>query len=163
VRRVLVIAMLWAYPARADDALTLHEHRQDAEPLLHLDPIFTPLLETPFAEVQGNATRYELGRTAAVLASEIWNDTTTDARGYTAGLHISHDFGFARLFAMGSVGKVDSRFGSGTYVDLGVALMRMRRLSRWTTVWLSLGFDYRRGVGEPAGPAAMARVGFTFR
>lgn len=164
MRRAIVVAILWASTAHADDKLNLRVHGEDAEPLLHLDATFAPALETPFATVQSNSTRFDLGRaTSAVLASEQWSDTTTDARGFTAGLHISHDFGFARLVAIGSAGQVQSRFGSGTYLDIGVALIKTLRLSRWTIAWFSLGLDYRSGIGQPGGAALMARVGFTFR
>jgi hypothetical protein len=164
VRPAIIVAILWASTSHADDALTLRAHGEDAEPLLHVDPMFAPMLETPFAAVQSTSTRFDLGRaTSAVLASERWIDTTTDARGFTAGLHVSHNFGFATLIAFGSAGQVESRFGSGSYLDIGLALAKTLRLSRWTIAWLSLGLEYHAGMGQPGGTALMARVGFTFR
>jgi len=68
-----------------------------------------------------------------------------------------------------SVAHVDTRFGSGSYVDLGLSLSRTVRLSRWMTAWISLSFGRRRWLDSspPAGEAdateAMLTIGTTFR
>lgn len=153
--------------AHADDGLALRTHGEDAaEPLLHLDPMFAPVLESSFADTHVDVdTHFDLGKaTTAALATSEWIDATTDARGWTTGLRVSHDFGFARLIASGSASQVTSRYGSTTYADLGLALVKLWRISRWTTAWLSLGLDYRGASGQlPGGGAVMVRFGFTFR
>jgi hypothetical protein len=168
--------ILWAGYAYADDSPSVHAHDDApalhardtaAEPLLHLDPMFAPVLESPFATTERGDARVLLGRaTEITFARETWNDATTDARGFTAGVKLSHDFGLARLTVSTAVGKVDSRFGSQTYINAAVALVRTLRLSRWTTAWISLGLNYQRWSDDPvSGPAvaAMLRLGLKFR
>jgi hypothetical protein len=171
-----IVVIMWAGLAHADDGLALRTHGEDsAEPLLHLDPMFAPVLESPFADEHVDVdTHFDLGKaTTAALTTSEWIDASTDAhgrttgfdaRGWTTGLRVSHDFGFARLVASGSASQVTSRYGSTTYADLGLALVKLWRLSRWTTAWLSLGLDYRGASGPlPGGGAVMLRFGFTFR
>jgi hypothetical protein len=165
---IAIVAIACAQTVHADDGLVLRTHGEDAaaEPLLHLDPMVAPVLESSFADEHVDVdTHFDLGKaTTAALTTSEWIDATTDARGWTTGLRISHDFGFARLVATGSTSQVTSRYGSTTYADLGLALVKLWRLSRWTTAWLSLGLDYRGASGPvPGGGAIMVRFGFTFR
>jgi hypothetical protein len=187
MRWAIVVAVWSTSLARADDAprpsddaprpsddapsagaLTVRAHGEDDEPALHLDPLLArPVAETLLATVQRDEAAFELGATnRAVLSAEHWKDSTSNARGVTAGLHLSHDFGFARLVVGGSMSQIDSRFETGTAVHVGIALVAMRRLSRWTTAWLSLGLNYQAWLDRPDAPTTksfMLSLGATFR
>jgi hypothetical protein len=163
VRPVIVLAILWVGAARADDAvppatpvesagkLTVRASDETGEPLLHLDPMFTtPLERSLLATVEREEAGFDLGRAShARLSAEHWSDAGTNARGVNAGLELSHDFGFARLVVRGAMNHVQGRFGSGTALSAGIALVRTLWRSRWTNVWLSLGLDYQQRLGQP--------------
>jgi hypothetical protein len=185
-RRVWIITAATAFglvvaarAARADDELEAHARSKllwDG-PSLVLDPVLLPRLEGLGAAEERERTPLRLGpRTRLVLEGVHWaNQDTAErqhvdvvARGWRAAARLSYDFGFLRLGASASVDHVDTRFGSGSYVDLGVSLSRTVRLSRWMTAWISLSLGRRRWQGSPpAGEAdsteAMLTVGTTFR
>jgi hypothetical protein len=148
-----------------DGGLTLHGHADSDAPLLHLDPMLSrPLAESLLATVERQDAELELGGHRARLFAEHWKDATTNARGVTAGFDLSHDFGFARLILHGAMSQTDARFGGGTVVNAGLALLREFHLSRWTTLWLSLGVYRQWRPGEPeSGTTATLSFGGTFR
>jgi hypothetical protein len=167
--------MLCSARAEADDppdaapaagGLAARARDDDAGPLLRLDPIVsTPLGRSLLATVERRDAEFDLGHTSRLLLSaEHWKDAGTNARGMSARLELSHDFGFARLIVHGGMTQVDSRYESGTAIDAGVALMTMRRLSRWTAIWLSLGVEFQTWLRQPGSSSgAMLRAGMTFR
>ena len=178
MRWVIAIAMLCSATAHADEpplqsppavgglAPQAHDDDAGAGPLLHLDPIVsTPLGRSLLATVERRDAEFDLGHASrALLTAEHWKDAGSNARGMSARLELSHDFGFARLIVHGGMNQVDARYGSGTSVNAGVALMTMRRLSRWTTMWLSLGTEFQKWLGQPGSSSGvMLRLGMTFR
>jgi hypothetical protein len=170
-----------ARPARADEAV--EAQATDEEPRggrwLELDPTLRLRLEGLGALEETDRRELRLGRrTRVVLEGTRWANEDGEplpyidlpARGWRTTLRISRDVGGGlRLGATASVNEVDSRFGSGAHVDIGLSLGRTFRLSRWMTGWISLGVGWRRWLGEepPAGEAggteAMLRIGTTFR
>lgn len=179
---LVLVLVVRARPARADEALEVHESPEPprAGRWLELDPTLRPRLEGLGAAQETYRSERRLGlRTRAVLESVRWANEDDDedtlpaldlpGRGWRAALRLSHDFGFARLDANVSVNHVDMRFGSGSYVDLGISLGRTFRLSRWMTGWISLGIGRRQWVGDqpPADESdateLMLRIGTTFR
>lgn len=177
---VVVGLAVRARPARADEALEAHESADPprAGRWLELDPTLRPRLEGLGAVEERHRSELRLGpRTRAVLEGSWWANEDDGplpvldlpARGWRAALRLSHDFGFARLDANAGVSHVDMRFGSGSYVELGISLGRTFRLSRWMTGWISLGIGRRQWLGDQP-PAAesdatevMLRIGTTFR
>jgi hypothetical protein len=69
-----------------------------------------------------------------------------------------------RLIVHGGMTQVDSRYESGTAANAGMTLITMRRLSRWTTMWLSLGVEFQKWFHQPGtSSGVMLRAGMTFR
>jgi hypothetical protein len=154
-----------AQPA-ATGGLIARLRDDDAGPLLRFDPIVsTPVGRSLLATVERREAEFGLGHgNRARFTAEHWNDAGTHARGMTAGLELSHDFGFARLIVHGGMNQVGARYGSGTSLSAGAALVTMRRLSRWTTIWLSLGLEFETWLDQPrSSRGAMLRFGTTFR
>lgn len=180
----MLVLVAGAPPARGDD-LEVHERSTllDDRPGLAIDPMLRPALEGLGAVEDKEQTRIQLGpSTTLVLEGVSWvsedsgasNDSLgrpaldPPARGWRANVRLSHDFGIFRLDATGSVNNVDSRYGSGTYVDLGLSATKTVKLSPWMTGWISLGVGRRnwRGTpppGEAAATQVKLTVGTTFR
>ena len=181
VRAAVACAVLWIAGggrSHADDGLVVHAHAEAPEPLLHLDPeLAPPILETFQAVQDVERTVVDLSsRATAVVTSVAWADANGPmpegvateplaARGWHTGLQLSYDLGAGiHLVAFGGTGAIESRFGSGTFFNYGLALVRLFHLSRWTTAWLSLGVEDVTWTGAGRGGAAMMlRAGFTFR
>jgi hypothetical protein len=181
VRRTACIVLLVGAvrAARADDATEVREGSTLAREggWLELDPVLPPQLEGLGAVEDGERVELELGPDSRLVAEGTWwqNDERArgkdgaplphidvPGRGWGAGLRLSHDFGFAVLTWSGSMNHVDSRYGRGTYVDLGLSLTRKFKLSRWKTAWISLGVGWRQWAGQPpAGEAGSIGVGLT--
>jgi hypothetical protein len=170
-----------APPVRGDDGLEVRARSEllDPGPRLELDPVLPPLLVGLGATAQVDRTELRIGAdTRVVLEGVRWihDDAAAlphvdlPARGWRAAVRLSRDLGFAHLEAGASLDEVDSRFGSGRHVDLGLSIRRTFRLSRWMTAWISLGVGRRRWLGDEPPPAGesdatsvMLRVGTTFR
>ena len=183
MRAPLVILVL-AAPAHGED-LELHDTTPllDRGPQLELDPMFRPSLEGLGATSETERTVVPLGDKArAVFEGTWWANVDSDEpgrfsrvvdlenRGWRTGVRFERDLGFATLAIHGSYNHVDSRYGSGTYRDIGVSLFRKWRLTRWMTAWISLGVSRRTWLGDaaPAGEAkeetqATLGIGTTFR
>lgn len=108
------------------------------------------------------------------------------ARGWTTGVQLSRDLGFARFTVHGSVGQVDSEFGReqirdagsergdvavgrGRYREVGVSLRKTFRLSRTMNAWISLGLGHRAWsqdrkltLREPDATELTLSIGTTF-
>lgn len=172
--------MLVAPAARADDALTTRA-RLDAEAhahVLELDPELQPRLEGLGAVEQSTRTTLPLDvHTVAMLTLAEWaNEDTADhplidvpAAGWRAGFRLARDLGFATVELHGELDHVESRYGRGTYRDVGISIGRTFRLSRWMTAWISLGLAHRHWLdqapaGEPSDETTvMLTIGTTFR
>jgi hypothetical protein len=167
--------------ARGDGEVEVREGGALLEPgpRLELDPVLPPLLQGLGATEEADRAELRIGADTRVLLEGVrWihDDAAAlphvdlPARGWRAAVRLSHDLGFARVEAGASLNEVDSRFGSGRYVDLGLSIRRTFRLSRWMTAWISLGVGRRRWLGAGQPPAGesdatevMLRVGTTFR
>lgn len=148
------------------------------KPSLTFDPVLRPQLQGEGGERDGKKTSLLLGpRTRATVEGVWWQinqdqllpNWDVEARGWNAGLRIDHDLGWAQFQGSASVNRVDTRYGTGTYVDVGLSLRRTKRLSRWMTGWISLGVGIRQWQGTQPPPAgeknaigAMLTLGTTF-
>jgi hypothetical protein len=167
VRRLIASAALWAQTASADDALTARERAEvPAQPLLQLDPLASPLLQGLRADVFADRAAIDLSPRASLDRTiTLWSDPDTDALGWQWQGRLSYALAPSlRVTGTTSVGAVQSRFGSGLYVGVGVAITKLVQLSRWTTAWISLGAGYRGWSGSLVRDSTvMVRIGFTFR
>lgn len=187
MRRVVGIVLVGSVTAaRADDALTMslvekYGTRAHAVPGLTLDPMFRPGIETVGMTEVHHEARYDLFGTQIVVDGvERTSERDTFTRGYRAGLTISRDLGFARLTAGVAVEHLQSsnmlidpnkgtvRFGSGAFLESGIALTRTHQFSRWMTGWISLSLTHRSWLGEPPpgeqdSTQLMLSVGTTFK
>jgi hypothetical protein len=90
-------------------------------------------------------------------------------QGWRGALQLDHDIGFAHIRGGVALVDVEGPFGRGRYLDAGIELRRTFKLSRWTKLWISLGFGIRNWRGDlpPAGEAdagaIMFGIGGTFR
>ncbi len=178
VRGLLVVWLLLAGVAHADEAGELHEQAlfdKSTDPLLHLDPIARPALT-------GLGTREDVHeRTMMELGTGTWlelegvhwtnqdrdrrftNDETTPERGFSAGLRLSREVGPFQVSLLARIGEVDSQqsllaqrlagdarpFAPARYADVGLTIGKAKKLSRWMTAWIALTVGYRSWLGEP--------------
>ncbi len=183
VRRgaAILVLLAGARSAWGDGGVEVRERGELLEPgpRLELDPVLPPLLQGLGATEEADGIELRIGADTRVLLEGVrWihDDAAAmphvdlPARGWRAAVRLSHDLGFARLEAGASVNGVDSRFGNGRYVDVGISIRRTFRLSRWMTGWISLGAGRRQWLGDGPPPAGesdatevMLRVGTTFR
>ena len=192
--RALVLVVVLATPAHADEELHEHSSLLDKGPQLDLDPVFRPALEGLGAASETERKVVPIGKHARAVFEGTWwanadNDVTGqravdfESRGWRAGVRVERDLGFATLALHASLNHVDvdvpnmPRYelggtsgppGSGTYYDVGVALFRKWRLSRWMTAWISLDVGQRVWLGTPpAGEQndtrATLSIGTTFK
>jgi hypothetical protein len=176
----VALVLLVAAPAHADDALSARAHAEQTTPLLVFDPLPPPALHGATAIEAHDDTTYQFdARTSLALAGTHWSasemldhpeHTAFDlpARGWGASARLRRTIGSFVLEAGGAYDHVDSRYGSGSYVDLGLALTRYFHLSRWMTAWISIGIGNRIWLGQPpAGESNATQVrlsiGTTFR
>ena len=187
MRAVLAAGLVLSGAARADDATSLHEEerpalfRDEAEPLLHLEPMASPSFAGLGAEkLVDERKRIDLGkRTWVELEGTQWkDDMDVPQRGWSAAVRIAHDFGPFWVSASASVNYIDSRYGRGidpkrghgTSIDAGITIGKSKRLSRWKTAWIALTVGVRRWQGDE-GPIdepkdsgqVMLSIGTTFK
>ncbi|HTL35835.1 MAG TPA: hypothetical protein VL326_22050 [Kofleriaceae bacterium] len=181
MRRVaLVVVAVAARTAAADDGVAVHVKREAVhEPYLTLDPMLRSNLEGLTATDERTATEVTIGDTHMILegiASEnvdrpdrgrVVEDV--ESRGWRAGVRITRKIGPFDFDAWAAAANVQTRYGSGTYRDVGVALTKRFSLSRWMKAWISLSVGSRTWLGgePPPGEAnstqATLSVGTTFR
>lgn len=172
---------LAAGAARADDAPAVRESAETpgAQPWLHLDPdVLLDLRPLGAAEMTDHAT-FGLGsRGRLALTGSSWSneDANLDgraaidlvARGWNVRAQLVYDLGPFDVRAWSELANVDYNVGRGYYLDAGVSIGRTKRLSRWTTAWISLGLVHRRWLGDeqPLGESDDTQLrlslGFTF-
>ena len=162
----LAIVAAGARPARADDEVAalpeVPEVRErtgiaEASGWLQLAPILRPQSEGFGGAEHGEDVDLRLGADTRLLARASWwqNEdrelpaVDLPALGWSAGIQLQHDFGWAKLVATGGVSFVDSRLARGHYIDVGVQLRRDFRLSRWMRAWIALGASHRYWLDEP--------------
>ncbi len=183
MRRLAIVGLVGAGLARADDAVELHDTaeppggltRDPVGPLLKLDSPLRAHAEGSLAQdvdsdVAGEHVDLSLGRdTRARVESAAWSNELFGAQGWSAGLHLVHDFHVIQVGVGASVNRVDSIDVHQSYALLGVTLSRTFRLSRWMTGWVSLSLGQRRWLGgqppehDPDDNAGMLSFGTTFR
>jgi hypothetical protein len=169
--RTVACVLCIAAAARADDGLSLHAERRDAEhvPELSLDPLLESRFETLHADEDTAAARIPLGaHLAAQLETTAWSNTDIAERGWRSAAGLTASRGNWHLTAGVAWNGVDGRFGSGRYTDYRLSLARTFRLSRWMTAWIALSLEHRQWAGTPPageqnGTALMLSVGTTFR
>jgi hypothetical protein len=184
-RLALAIVAAGAGPAGADDEVAalpeVPEVRDrtgiaEASGWLQLAPIVRPASEGFGGTEDSEEVDLRLGATTRLLARAGWwqNEgkelpaVDLPALGWSAGLQLQHDFGWARLVATGGVSFVDSRLARGHYVDVGIQLRRDFRLSRWMRAWIALGASHRYWLDEPPlgeldASQLLLTIGTTFR
>ncbi len=180
---VVVLGVDDAHAEEVEDSVRAQSLVGDLDgPWLHLDDaVLAPGLEAFDATRDSRTTFIKLGpRTRLALDGASWSanldmrdDGGPGARdipghGWRAGLRLSHDFGLVRVRTNGSINHVDTRYGTGTYTDVGLSIGRTHRLSRWMTGWISLGIERRRWSGPPPPGESNATeltltIGTTFR
>jgi hypothetical protein len=184
VARVLVVLLCCAPAvARADDdaptQLRVRGEATDPEPLLELDPTLAPQLAGIHTMEQRERADYDVAGFRLHIASTAWaNDDRAapgayhldvPARGWRVGGGLVRDVGPFQLELGGWVNHVSSPFGTGTYVETGIQLIKRWKLARWMTAFIALGVGRRTWLGDepPAGErndtALMLRIGTTFR
>jgi len=183
--RLAVVALVaMSNVAMADgDGITVRvpeRWEQDSGPQLHLDYVTRDATEGPASTHERKTTIYELGPLARVVAQGDWwssmsgpdltgaHDLEVTARGWRAGLELSHDFGWFRLGVNVAMGHVDSPLERGDYRMIGISLFRTFRLSRWMQAWISLTAGYQQWLGTPppgqqSAGTIMLGFGTTFR
>ena len=145
---------------------------------LELNPMFAPQLQGLGTVEAGQRASLRLGPRAVARFEGAWwqNEegrlpaTDVPGLGWRAGMHLDYEIAHGvRVVIGGALYDVESIYGRGRYTDVGIALVRTWKLSRWTTIWLSLGAGMRTWLGDtpPAGEAnagtIMLRLGGTFR
>ena len=176
---VVATATVVVATAAADDGLVVRaEGRAREEPILTLDPVIQSRLEGLAVEQHVEQAQFQVGKTR-VMVESIASDnvdtpwrvaTDVPSRSWRTVARFSRDLGFAQLVATGSLGEVQTRYGSGAYYDLGLSLVRSKRFSRWVTAWVALSLGTRTWLGDapPPGEARSSTqltlsVGGTFR
>ncbi len=162
-------------PARADDLqldkiVARHERDAETEPYLELDPVFRPNAEGLGTLETKHQKQYELlGARIVIDGVEHTNEVDVPTRGWRAGLRISRDVGPVTVTAGMSVENVQSRYTRGTYREMGIAITKTFKLSRWNTAWISLSVGRRTWYGDQPPPGeqdatqVMLSVGTTFK
>lgn len=171
-------AALGAGEVRADpEHDTGTEEVPDRDTWLTLDPIFAPAREGLGASEDHQRATLRLDPRTTITAEGSWwqnEDGVLPAVdvpgvGYRGALQLDHDFGFVTLTFGAAYANFRGPTGFGRYYDVGVALRHTWKLSRWTTLWISLGLAARTFVGKerPDGEvdsgAVMLMLGGTFK
>lgn len=151
------------------------EHERDS--WLTLDPIFLPA-RVGLGAVEGHQrTTIRLDPHTTITGEGSWWQNEDGAMpavdvpgvGYRGALQLDRDFGFITLTFGAAYANFRGPTGFGRYYDVGIALRHSVRLSRWTTLWISLGIATRTWVGKerPDGEvdsgAVMLNLGGTFK
>ncbi|HUS31578.1 MAG TPA: hypothetical protein VMZ53_23895 [Kofleriaceae bacterium] len=180
MRRVAVVLVALAVrSAAADDGIALRVERDvgtQHEPYLRLDPALTSSLEGLTQETERHTTAITLGETRIILegiaSQNVDSDTRihedVESRGWRAAVRLTRKLGPVQLEAWGAVENGQTRYGGGTYRDVGVALVKRFSLSRWMQAWIALSVNNRQWLDKPPDGEAnattfMLSLGTTFR
>jgi hypothetical protein len=178
VRTALAIGVLarLVADAAADDLELVHisddaeEHALPA-PVLVLDPVLRPNSEGLGDIDTHHRTTFDVPGSMQLVTDTVerYNELDVFTRGWRVEGWLHRDLGFARLSVGGAVENIQSRDVRGSYYELGAALTRVFRLSRWNTAWISLSIGKRKWLGtepppgESDGTQVMLTIGTTFR
>jgi hypothetical protein len=180
VRRAAVVILAVVRTAAADDGIRVHVEREEVhEPYLQLDPILRSNFEGLTVQSERHETDVSIGDTHMILegiAATNTDDPGTgqviedvESRSWRAGVRFSRKIGPFDFDAWGSVANVQTRYGRGTYRDVGVSLAKRFSLSKWMKAWIALSLNSRKWLddkppdGEADGTTLMLSVGTTFR
>lgn len=176
MRGVLIVLVL-ARPARADEPTELHDDaaphegltRDATGPLLHLEPLLRPDVESFVKDREAHTANLDLGPIArANIEASAWRGELFDSTGWSGTIRLTRTFYGFQIGFEASMNRVDSALTHGTYRLVGLSIMRTKKLSRWMTAWISLTVGKRTWVGTPPpgevnDTAAMLSIGTTFR
>ena len=180
MRRAAVVILAVARTAAADDGIRVHVEREEVhEPYLTLDPVLRSNFEGLTVHSERHETDVSIGDTHVILEGIAAANTDDPGRGHViedvesrswrAGVRFSRKVGPFDFEAWGAVENVQTRYGRGTYRDVGVALVKRFALSRWMKAWVSLSLNNRKWLddkppdGEANGTTFMLSLGTTFR
>ena len=164
----------------ADDGIRMHVEREEVhEPYLSLDPMFRSNMEGLTVQSERHETDVSIGGTHVILegiaaanvdrpeAGQVTEDVAS--RSWRAGVRIARKIGPFDFEAWGAVENVQTRYGRGTYRDVGVSIAKRFSLSKWMKAWVALTLSNRQWLddkppdGEANGTSLMLSVGTTFR
>jgi hypothetical protein len=168
---VLVVA-LGGTTALADPLAIRRLREEDAGPQLVIDPVLMRDLSNLGGHRTRERVRYQLGPLTFTGEAETWqvDDHTPETppidlpgRGWSLGTRFAAQLpGGLTLEGVASIQRDDSAYGSGTHRDLGLAIRKAHRFSRWTTAWIQLGIGRRTWSGQPpAGEKNATTVGIS--
>jgi len=181
VRRTALVLVIAATPTReavADDGIAVHVKRETIhEPYLTIDPILRSNFEGLTGETEHHDTVVTIGNTSVIVegiatanVDRPWRVTEDlESRGWRASVRVSRKIGPFDFDAWAAIDSSQTRFGGGTYRDVGASLSKRFSLSRWMKAWISLSISNRTWLGDalPPGEAnattVMLSVGTTFR
>lgn len=175
MRGVLIVLVL-VQTAHADEPTELHEEaphegltRDATGPLLHLEPLLRPNVESFVTDRESHTASFDLGPIArANIEASAWRGELFGATGWSGTIRVAHDFKWFQVGFEASINRVDSGTTHGSYRLLGLSIMRTKKLSRWMTAWISLTIGKRTWEGQPPrgetnDTAVMLSIGTTFR
>jgi hypothetical protein len=178
VRHALVVGVIaWiAHDAAGDDLELVHIRDEAADhalpaPVLVLDPLVRPNGEGLGDSDTHHRTTFDVPGSMQLVTDTVerYNELDVTTRGWRVEGWLHRDLGFARLSVGGALENIQSRDVRGTYYELGAAVTRVFRLSRWNTAWISLSLGKRKWLGvepppsESDGTQVMLTIGTTFR
>jgi hypothetical protein len=141
---------------------------EEPPPRLTFDPVPRPWLDG-FGGTEGGGERVTLTldpETQLLAAGHWWENQEgrlpaidLEGRGWNMELQLSRDFGWAKLVARASMNHAEGRYAAGTHFDATVALTKVVKLSRYRTIWFSLGGGVREWFGEGAPASERVKVG----
>ena len=170
-----------ARAASADDfvgSLRFSGRREVArEPELWLDPVLRTHFEGLVQDTERHESEFVVGDTRIILQGIASANVDrvegpavdVPSRSWRTGVHVTHSFGPIDLDVWAMLDGVQTRFGGGTYRDIGVSLSHKHKFSRWVTAWIALTIGTRKWLGdepppgEANGTAALLSIGTTFR
>jgi hypothetical protein len=180
VRRVaVVLAAAAARTAAADDGISLHVERDAVhEPYLTIDPTLRSHYEGLTGESERHDTEITIGDTHVILEGIASANRDTpervsedlESRSWRAAVRVTRKLGPFDFEAWAAVDGVQTRYGGGTYRDVGVALVKRFSLSRWMKAFVALSVTNRKWLGGGPPPPGeendtkfMLSLGTTFR
>jgi hypothetical protein len=177
-RAAIVLVMVSARVVAADDGITWRVEREvEHEPYLTIDPMLASSFEGLAQETERHSTDVVIGDTRVIVEGIASQNVDTpervhedvEGRSWRAAVRFTRKLGPLDLEAWASVENVQTRYGRGTYRDVGVALVKRFSLSRWMKAWVGLTLGNRQWLGdkppdgEANGTSLMLSIGTTFR
>jgi len=173
-----VLVVVSVQPVAADESISWRIEREvEHEPYLTIDPMLRSNFEGLTHETERHSTDVIIGDTRVILEGIATQNVDTPervtedvaSRGWRAAVRMTRKLGPLDLEAWASVDNIQTRYGRGTYRDVGVALVKRFSLSRWMKAWISLSLSNRQWLddkppdGEANGTSLMLSIGTTFR